>query len=66
MNQSEARRYVAEQIGGDPVQLVALLDRVDPSTLAQWHYIAGQYGHASAQELRDRCVGTGAVTTEQV
>ena len=65
MTQAEARRYVADQIGVDPVRLSALLDALptatETTTLEQWSYITGQIGHTSPQELQAACIAAGAV-----
>jgi hypothetical protein len=65
MNQAQARAYVSSQIGGDAVRLSSLLDSVAPANLAQWTYLAGQYGKASPQVLREICMRTGAFSGEQ-
>lgn len=60
MNQTEARRHVAAQTGVDITRLSSLLDTA-PATALHWTYIAGQIGHASAQELASMCIRFGAL-----
>lgn len=62
MTQTEARQYIADQIGVDVIKLCALLETFAPASLTDWLYIADQLGQPSPKELRDGCIRHGAYT----